>query len=273
MLTKVEVRTSQGNLLVLPMEDILDGLLIEEILGLDPVKATLVSSSFAGLDGEQYHSSKRDPRNIKLKLALEPDFAIDTAQDLRNRIYDFFMPKSEVSLRFFMASGLVVDITGRVETCEAPQFTQEPVADISVMCFNPDFAALNSVKVSGVTVSSNTETGIPYPGTVETGVVFTLKPNRPLNEFSIYHNPPNGNVRMLEFATALVAGDVLTISTVTGDKGATLLRNGVGIPVLYGISPQSSWLELEKGNNGLTVYAVGTPIPFDIEYVAKYGAL
>ena len=60
MLTRVEVRNDHGNLLNLSLQEILGGFIVEEIQGLDPVAATIVSSSFAQLDGEQYQSSRRE---------------------------------------------------------------------------------------------------------------------------------------------------------------------------------------------------------------------
>jgi hypothetical protein len=57
MLTGVEVRTIQDNLLALSLDDPSSGFIIEEIEGLDPVKASVVSSSFATMDGEQYQFS------------------------------------------------------------------------------------------------------------------------------------------------------------------------------------------------------------------------
>lgn len=272
MLVKVEVRTRQGNLLSLPLEDISDGIIVGDIEGLDPVKATLVSSSFAGLDGQQYQSSRRDLRNIRIKLDLDPD-PTDTVRDLRNRLYGFFMPKSEVDLRFYMEDGLTVNISGRVESFEAQLFTAEPAADISIICFDPDFQGLAPVVISGNTVSTNAEFLINYEGTVETGIEFTLLPNRTLTEFAIYHRAPDDTMRILEFAAPLAVGDMLNISTVSGSKGATLLRTGTSTSVLYGISPQSNWTELASGPNYFTVYAVGAAIPFQIKYVNKYGGL
>jgi hypothetical protein len=125
VLVRVEVRTSQGTLLVLPLDDVSDGLALEEVEGLDPVKATLNSSSFAGEDGEQYHSARRESRNIKFKIGLEPDYVATSVRDLRKRLYAFFMPKTQVSLRFVMSDGLYVDILGRIETFDAPLFVQD----------------------------------------------------------------------------------------------------------------------------------------------------
>jgi hypothetical protein len=153
MLTRVEVRTRRGTLLNLPLDDVENGLVINEIQGLDPVKATLVSSSFANQDGEQFHSSKREKRNIKLKMGLEPDYVLTTVKALRNRLYDFLMPQSEVTLRFYDDDGSYADIVGTVESNDAPVFTKDPGADISIVCFNPDFFDPNPVTESGMSTS------------------------------------------------------------------------------------------------------------------------
>lgn len=273
MLSKVEVRGAQGNLLVLPLEDIVEGLMVEEIEGLDPVKATIVSSSFATQDGAQYQSSKRESRNIKIHLGLEPDPEFDTVRTLRKRVYDFFMPKAPVNLRFFMEDGLTVDIAGRVESCDTPMFVQEPTVDISIINFDPDFLNLTPSLLNGNTTSTTTETLVDYDGTVETGIVFTLNVNRSVNDFSLYHRTPSNELRTLDFSAPLVAGDVLTISTVSGNKGATLTRAGVNSSILRGVSPQSNWTELAAGDNYLRVYATGAAIPYSIQYVMRYGGL
>lgn len=275
MLTLVEVRTRQGDLLSLPLEDDSSGFRVAEIQGLDPVKATLVSSSFANMDGEEYQSSRREARNVKLQIELDPDPETgDTVYGLRKQIYKFFMPKSEVTFRFYMSDGLEVDIVGRVETCESVLFTQEPAVDISVMCFKPDFYELTPELVEGTTTSGETPMTIEYAGSIETGIQLTLNVDRSLPDFSVYHVPPTDEIKTMDFDNfPLVAGDVLTISTVRGAKGATLTRAGTTSSVLYGISPQSNWFELLPGTNTIRVYAEGADIPLTIQYINKYGGL
>lgn len=273
MLTKVEVRTPQGTLLNLPLQDVSNGFIIEDIKGLGPVKATLVSSSFAGMDGQQFQSSRRESRNIVMKIGLEPDYSVDSVEDLRHRLYEFFMPKAQVDLRFCMSNTLELDISGRVETFEEPLFTDEPAADISILCFDPDLYDATPVSISGNTVSNLTETTISYSGTVETGIEFELDVNRSLSEFTIYHRPPGSSVRQLDFAASLVSGDVLKISTVPGSKYAKLTRTGTESSILYGVSPQSNWIELQPGDNQIRVYAEGAAIPFTMAYTTRYGGL
>jgi tail protein len=272
MLTLVEVR-GQGGMLSLPLEDSALGYDIQDIQGLDPVKATLVSSSFAQQDGAQYQSARREARNIRLVLGLYPDYASDSVRSLRQRLYPFFMPKTAVSLRFFMADGLTVDIDGRVETFESTMFTEEPGVEISLLCFDPDFIDPEPVEIEGATTSGSSTVSVNYEGTVETGIELILDVNRTLGEFTIYHQLPDGSIKTMDFQAPLLTGDTVTINTVSGNKSAVLTRASVDSSILYGISPQSNWLELDTGSNAIRVYAEGAAVPYTINYIRRYGGL
>lgn len=275
MLEKVEVRTEQGALLTLPLQDISEGFVIQDIDGLDPVKATIVSSSFAKMDGEQYQSSRREKRNIVMTLGFEPNYATGSVAELRKRLYTFFMPKSRVLLRFFQTDEEPVDIYGRVESFDSPKFTREPSATISMLCFDPDFYNPVPDILTGNTTSSTLETPVEYEGTVETGILFRLLVDRTISDFTINHRPPDDSLRSLEFNAPdpLVAGDVLTISTVPGQKYVTLTRAGADTSYLYAVSPESNWISFYPGSNKIQIYAVGAGIPFQIDYTTKYGGL
>lgn len=282
MLTVVEVKNRQGLLLNLPLEDESSGLIIEKIEGLDPVEATLVSTSFAGLDGAQYQSARREPRNIKIKLEIVPDYITESVRDVRKRLYQFFMPKSKVDLRFRMSTGigdggifddLVVDIVGRVETCTSPMFEEEPFINISLMCFDPDFLDPELVVVEANSTSGQEEILVDYAGTVETGLLFTFLPTDVTGEITIYHRPPDGLLHSMEYRDTLLANDILKIGTSVGDKHVTRTRAGVDSPFLHVLSPYSPWLELQPGENYFRAYSEGVPIPYTISYTNKYGGL
>lgn len=273
MLSKVDVTNRRGQVLSLEMLENDDGYQIADIDGLNPVKATFVSTSYANMEGEQYQSARRGPRNIKIKLDLDPDFVTQTYTSLRENLYSYFMTKNLVKLRFYMDTGLTVDIDARVEDVSTPLFEQDPSVDISLMCFKPDFIDPEMNTISGNTVSSSTNTVIAYPGTVETGVVLTLNVNRNLDSFTIYNLVEDGTQQQLDFSSPLIAGDQLVISSLKGSKGITLTRSGVSSSLLYGRSAQSSWIELNEGNNQFRVYALGDPVPYELEYVDRYGGL
>ena len=149
MLSRVDVTNSRGNVLSLPLEED-DGVYqVADIDGLHPVKASLSSTSYAGVDGEIFQSAKRPARNVKIKLDLDPDFNPKTYTDLRRDLYPFFMPKSQITLRFYLTSGLYLDIVGIVEDMSSPLFEEDPAVDISVMCYQPDFVDARMVTVEG----------------------------------------------------------------------------------------------------------------------------
>lgn len=272
-LVRVDVTTSRGGLLSLPLADASSGYQVREIGGLDPVKATIVTSSFAQQDGSMYQSSRRESRDISFKIGIAPAWATDNVSTLRSRLYAFFMPKTAVTLKFYFADGNYYQISGRVESCETSMFSQDQVVDISVMCFDPDFVDPDTITVSGSTTSGSTVISLPYNGSVETGVVFTLSLNRALTQFTIYHQPPDGILRTMEFSANMLSGDKIEIGTNPGSKYAVLTRANVQSPILYGVSPQSHWVELTPGTNGIRVYATGAAIPYTIKYTARYGGL
>ena len=268
MLTRVEAVSRRGNLLNLTLDDLDSGLLVDEIDGLGPVKATITSSDFAQLDGSQFQSSRRENRNIIITISLEPDWSIETVEDLRRRVYDHFMPKSDVELKLYFDNRNTLSIKGMVESAEPEIFSAEPKIVVSIICFDPDFVDYELQLVEGFTSESITATEVYYDGTVEAGFNFGLFVDRNLTDFSIYMNESQ-----MDFSGILQAGDLLNIRTIPGDKFVRLTRTGNESSYLYGISPQSKWLTLEPGNNQFRVYAVGASIPYTMGYINRYGGV
>lgn len=273
MLTKVEVDNLQGQTLSLPLADISGGYVVKDITGLDPVKATISSSPFAQLDGATFQGARRDVRNLLMKIGIEPDYATTSVQALRNALYAFFMPKTDVVARFYMDDVLYASISGKVESCEAPPFTQDPELIASLLCFDPNFVAPTATTVNGNTVSTTTEQTINNAGTAEAGYVFTLNVNRSISGFSIYNRRPDGTVRQMDVTAALVNGDVVKISTEPRNKYATLTRAGVTSSILYAVSATANWAPLNPGNNFYRVLVSGAAIPYTVVYTKKYGGL
>lgn len=273
MLTKIEVTNRRGNMLTLSIIEEDTPYLVSSIDGLEPVQATLSASSYAGIDGDIFQSAKRAARNIKMKLDLDPDFITDTFTTLRQNLYRFFIPKSQINLRFYQDTGLYLDITGIVEDFSSPLFDQDPSVDLSIMCYQPDFTDPRIVQLAGHTVADTTATVIDYPGNVESGVVVTLNVNRPVSDFTIYNIDEGGNIFRLDFTGTLVADDVLVISSLTGNKGITLTRAGHASSYLFGRSAQSTWIQLFEGMNSFRIYTSAEPVPYVLEYVVRYGGL
>ena len=273
MLSRVDVYSERGLVLSLPIFDQTEGYLVKDIAGLDPVDAVLGYSSQANQDDEQEQSAKRVKRNIIFKLGYEPNYVDDSVEILRDRLSQFFMPKSNIRMRFFSDTKPTVDISGRVEKFSSPLFAKDPEATISVICAKSSFVGLNSLTFGGNTTAGTTELEQTYDGTIETGGLFRILPNRSVNEFTIYNRLPDDSVQSQEFVYPLLNGDILEINSVNLNKSARLTRGGTTSSVLFGISPYSQWLNLYPGVNKLRVAATGAAIPWTFQYANKYGGL
>lgn len=275
---KVEVTNAQGDLLSLSLEDVSNGYVVEEIQGLGPVKANIVSSSFANIEGQQYQSSSRDIRNIVFELGYEPEYGTDqTIRSLRSQLYQYFMTGSAVSLDFYMTDGLMVNTTGRVETCEPAIFTREPQMNISIVCFDPDF--INPVPVqmhNTFTTIDNTSKVIQVNGSVKTGLTsLSFTAAKAMSEFTIYHTTPSGALRVMEISVPVVVGDIVNMCTIKGQKTITLTHLGVTKSILWAVSPQSDWVLLEPGENlfYLNGTTTGPSSAVLIDFNNRYGGL
>ena len=259
-------------MLQLPFMDSSEGYLVTEVEGLDPVQATFSSASYAQQDGEQIQSSRRSARNIIIKMDALLGYG-RTIRELRKNLYRILMPQSEVSMRFYPEGEEAVDIVGRVESFDWPIFVKEPDISIAIMCEKPDFIGLTDVTLGGLTTADSTESLVEYDGDSNTGFVLELSPDRNLAEFMVFLRGQDNSTQTLEFDEPLIAGDVLSISTISGDKGATLTRDGVESSIVYGVTPESDWITLHPGENMIRVYAEGAAIPFTLEFTPRYGGL
>lgn len=273
MLNLVEVRTDRGLLLSLPLHDQSGGYLVKDIEGLDPVDATLTYSSMANQDDEQEQASKRVKRNIVLVLGYQPTYVNDSVKKLRDRLYGFFMPKSQVRLRFYSDDMPTVEIVGRVEKMNAPLFSRDPEARISIISAKSSFVGMDTIMFGGGTVTGNTETIQNYEGTIETGGLFRFAPNRPVSTFTVFNRLPDDSVLSQEFAFPVLAGDVVEINSVNLNKSARITRAGSTSSVLFGISPYSQWINLFPGVNRIRVVASGAAVGWSFAYTNKYGGL
>lgn len=274
---KVEVKNSQGNLLTLSLEDISNGYIVEDIDGLGPVKASIASSKFATMPGEQYQATSRDSRNITLKLGYAPNVSIgETVGDLRDRLYQYFMTGEEVFLTFYMLNGRTVVIEGRVETCEPVIFTREPEMAISLLCLQPDFVSTVQTHLyTQFTTRDTVPVSFTYPGTIPVGLDnlrFTAA--SAMTGFTIYHTTPAGALRTMLISAPLLTGDVVNIYTIQGQKKITLTRGATTTSLQWAVAPTSTWVELKPGVNQLYLSTDATVAsPVLVDYHVRYGGL
>lgn len=141
---------------------------IRNIDGLDPVKASVTTSPYGSVDGTAYTGSSVQNRNIVLTLKPNPDWNTWTYEKLRRMLYSYFMPKVVTRLVFYSDDMVPVEIYGIVEGVSVNIFSKEPEVQVSIICPDPHFTALNPTILTGVNNELKT---FDYNGNVESGMI------------------------------------------------------------------------------------------------------
>lgn len=262
-LTQVSIQNGMGETLDLPLHSYANGFLVKDITGLDPVAASLVSTTVARLDGAQFQSSRRETRNIVLTLGLEPDYTVhDDVGSLRRILYNYVMPELQVLLTFHMDGSPYATMKVRVESFETALFSASPEVQISFIGYDPDFVGVVPI-YSGLLTTGTT---VQYDGTTPTGLTLTYYVDNltdPWIEIVGASGVPRRWVLRGGFHGSL------EIDTRAGNK---YVKNLNGDSLLYAVPRNTLWPILEPGVNTLSFATGGTT---SLEYTAnlRYGGL
>lgn len=134
-----------------------DGVFIEKVTGLEPVQAEITTNAYNELDGEFYVNSRQGKRNIVLSMVMEAG-RDTTVSDIRRMLYGYLAPKNHVILQFDFDDHPSVQIEGYVETFEGDRWSNDPDADISILCPKPNFKDITQQEITG-----NSEVGTNPP--------------------------------------------------------------------------------------------------------------
>lgn len=259
----LKVKNNKGEVLDLTTSN---NYTIYKINGLTPPKAVISSSVNATVDGMKVSNVRINSRNIVLYMSIEGEIETN-----RLALYKYFPPKSTVTL-YFKNDSRDVCIDGVVELIECNLFTNKQIAQISIICAEPYFKAVDdlvtvfsdisslfsfpfSIAESGIELSSitpNLRKSILNVGDISTGVIIELFAVGSVVNPVIY-NAFTGEHLKVNYT--LKAGEKLVIDTNKGKKAITLVRAGVKINAIGFMSPDSQWLELSSGDNVFTYNA------------------
>lgn len=257
-----------------------------KIDGLTPSGATINTSSVAGLDGTRFNSASIAQRNLVIYLNIK-----SPVEENRQQLYKYFRVKRKCKI-YFKNQNRDVFIEGYVETFEADLFgmTQQP--QISIICPEPFFKAVDEILVE----FSNTlalfefpfsipEEGIEFSriesmttkyinaGDIETGAIITLSAlsNQILNPI-IYNRTSN---EFFKLAVDLSEGDTLVINTNKGEKSVKLIKSGVETNLLNKITSGSTWLQFQPGVNEISYDADegAANLKVNVAIAQKYGGV
>lgn len=258
------------------------GYLVTDITGLGPQKANINTSQNATTDGSTFNSACIEQRNIVITLMFLEEYS---AEDLRQKTYEHFPVKKQIQLKF-ITDNRVCLIDGIVESNEPTIFSDQCGTQISIICPSPFFRSEgegNITTLYGITplfefpfsnesltesllefgsVATVEKALIKYSGDADIGVVIFIKVNGPATNVTLY-NVLTAETMVIDTARLktitgkeLVAGDEITINTRVGEKGITLLRDGVTLNIMSCLGRFSKWLQLSKGDNVFSFSAI-----------------
>lgn len=254
---------------------------VTKITGLTAAGCTINTSAVAGRDGEQFHSSRINKRNIVITVL--PEYPVE-----KNRInlYRFFSEKGTVRLSY--KNGIRdVYIDGRVETMDGDLFTMREEIQISILCPDPFFVKTGtdagracfspiipltefpySPPMEGICLSEIIKEDMEFynSGTAPAGGLFHVTPYQKINRFCIHSR--RGGYIGVEYQVAPY--DNLYFNTGKGEKGIWLTREGTRYNLLNHRIRGSTWLEIVPGLNRFNIEADGFDYILDVNWKEMY---
>ena len=233
---------------------------VTSITGLGFPDAQINTSVVGSFDGERFNSSRVAMRNIVMTVAILGDIEA-------NRVALYKVFKSKQWIRFYYKNGLRdVFIDGYIESAPIDLFSQNQEVQISILCPEPYFKKAEeiiddmnlvislfyfpfAIEEEGTTFSQFdevTEKIVINGGDVENGMTIEMR------SVGTVKNPKILNRDTLEFFGLnfiMESGDLITISTVKGNKTAYLLRGGQTINIFNYVMKDITWLQLQPGDN------------------------
>lgn len=238
-----------------------------EIDGLYPPAGTISTSTYAGMDGSYLNNAFIEKRNIVISFEMRGV----NIENRRHALYRVVKPSRYIKI-LYKTANIDVYAEGYVETCTVNNFGGKVSGQISIICPDPYFYSTSAVhayysQIAGAFVFPFPQSDEPFPLGIysttdnitllnsgdETGFTIQIEALDAARTPTIY-NADTGEY--LQIKGDLEKGDVITITTKTGNKTVTLTRNGVDSNIINRLVAGSTWLTLSQGVNHFHVTAV-----------------
>lgn len=273
------------------------GFIIEKVTGLGPIKANIITTNIANLDGALFNSARANYRNIVFSLYF---MDIPAIEDARLESYKIFPLKQKIKI-FVKTDNRECECDGYVEYNEPDIFSKREKTNISIICpdpylysivedelvfsetiYNFSFPFSNESTSQDLIIFGSYESqkrkALEYSGDFEVGINMHFHFLGAVGDITLYHIEANqslkidvGKIASLT-GEAIKAGDDIYINTKNGEKGIQLLRNGEYINILNSLDKNPSWFQLIKGNNEIAFSALSGEenIQLEISYKSAY---
>lgn len=281
MLTELEVLGLRSFAPTLPL---LDGgtagndpIQVLEVNGLEPVKAAITTSPFGAFDGEAFIGASVGKRNIVLKIGLNPDWKVQTVEELRQLLYNYFMPKLFTRLRFHSTHLPTCQIDGYVEGVEPNIFSKDPQMQVSIICPKPDFVAVDASVVTGLTTNSAIYTDVDYIGSIPAGFILKVMRTTGTPGEDLIQVMLTGEYAPQAFPARgfLDSTNRWEMSSVPGEKYVRSVSITLGTirNYLNSVASDAIWPLLYPSENKLSVLTTVPGQDWELSYFARFGGL
>ncbi len=233
-----------------------------KVEGLNPPVGTISTSGYAGMDGSYLNNAFIEKRNVVIHFEMR-GVGIEKK---RHQLYKVVKPSRYVKI-YYKTAGIDVFAEGYVESCEINNFEMLTTGQISILC--PDIYWYSTVSqmayysqiTGGFTFPFPTDSNL-QPFTLgryntqnimeiindgdETGFILEIEAIADARSPTLYNADTD---EYLQITGEILAGDIITITTKTGNKTVTLDRGGVRTNIINRLVSGSTWLSLREGKN------------------------
>lgn len=226
---------------------------LKKVTGLEPPDVDVIVSQ--GLNSEAtLQGLSETNREVTLLVGYKPDYSVgQTIGDLRSQLYPWMTPKFglPIKLSILDSNGVLLAYTMcNIKKFETDIFSKDPQVLITLTCVGTYLSAPNYIYPSIVTLPKPNFV-LTNPGDAPSGFLMTLNITSNMARFDLYNR---FNVRM-RYNYALLAGDIVTVSTKPGERMAYVNRSGTIINLLSHQDPTSDWIMMFAGQNPFQYYS------------------
>lgn len=256
---QAKIENSSGNIMTLtgvePTYQIIS------ITGLNPPSAQINTTTIVGLDGAVFNSSKLQTRNLVLTVKINGD-----VEQNRLLLYSYFKTKDWCKF-YYTNESLDVSIEGYVESVECNLFSNNEIAQISIICPYPYFKSLSEI----LTDSSKSIPQFVFPFSINIGepvIISTYDESSGIAVYNSSETETGATIQIdilfvcasieiknittgddFEIVYPFIKNDTIIIDTNKGQKSIKLIRNGVITNIFSALQQGSVFFQLVPGTN------------------------
>lgn len=241
--------------------------MFSKIEGLNPPAGTISTSSYAGMNGSYLNNAFIEKRNVVISFEMR-GIGIEKR---RHEMYRVVKTSRYIKV-YYRTTNIDVYTEDYVETCEIENFERFTSGQISILCpdiywYSTETQIAEYSQILGAFHFIFPDDDKPFPlGKYNTQNLMTIQNDGDEVGFTLEisggpaKNPTLYNAETDEYMQILgdiEEGDIITITTKTGNKTVTLEREGVQENIINRLVSGSTWLTLRTGENKFYLRASG----------------